>query len=182
MLLVLDEVLLRWFPPLRAAWAPLGEQAQVSITGQNAKRVLWGVINPVTAHRITYRSKHQRQGDFMAFLRLLRQRYGSRRILLVLDRAPCHEAQKAVALAKRLHIDLLFLPKQCPELNPMDHIWRDVKQNISANRQYTSVDEHAASAERRVHGFSKTEALRKAGILSEGFWLRHLFANFWLPT
>jgi transposase len=181
-LLILDEVLLRWFPPLRAAWAPIGEQAEVPITGQNAKRVLWGVINPVTAHRITYRSLYQRQGDFMAFLRLLRRRYGARRILLLLDKAPCHEAQKAVALAARLRIDLLFLPKQCPELNSMDHIWRDVKENISANRQYTSVDGHATSAERRVLGFTRTEALRKAGILSDEFWLHDLLRNFWLPT
>jgi len=47
-LLIEDETILRLFPPLRACWALRGEQAVVPITGQNAKRVLFGVINPRT--------------------------------------------------------------------------------------------------------------------------------------
>ena len=33
-----DWTLLRLFPPLRAMWAAIGTQAQVCITGQNARR------------------------------------------------------------------------------------------------------------------------------------------------
>jgi hypothetical protein len=40
-----DWTLLRLFPPLRAMWAAIGTQAKVAITGQNAKRVLFGTIN-----------------------------------------------------------------------------------------------------------------------------------------
>ena len=46
MLLILDATVLRWFPPLRSVWAFRGEQAAVRITGRNAKRVLFGAINP----------------------------------------------------------------------------------------------------------------------------------------
>ena len=56
----------------------------------------------------------------------------------------------------------------------MDHLWRPVKGEISANGQWTTVDEHADHAERSVLGLSNREALRKAGILSEGVWLSHL--------
>ena len=54
-LLIEDETLLRWFPPLRYCWARKGEQARVPITGRNAKRVLLGAINPRTGHRILRR-------------------------------------------------------------------------------------------------------------------------------
>ena len=169
-----DETTLRWFPPLRGMWARRGEQAEVRITGQNAKRVLFGTINPRTGHRITLRRPRMRQADFQEFLRLLRRRYGGRPLYLLLDKAPCHDTKGSRALAARLGIELVWLPKQCSELNAMDHLWKPVKGRISANWQWSTVDEHADHAERWVLGLSDREALRKAGILSEDFWLRHL--------
>ncbi len=54
-LLIEDETIVRLFPPLRFAWAMKGNQAQVRITGCNAKRVLFGAINPRTGHRVVWR-------------------------------------------------------------------------------------------------------------------------------
>lgn len=181
-LLFLDETILRLFPPLRAAWAKRGEQAIVRITGQNAKCVLFGTINPHTGHRILLQRPTMRQVDFQAFLRLLRRRYPGRPIWLLLDKARCHEAARSQALAKRLNIVLIWLPKQCSELNAMDHLWRGLKGYISANRQYKTIDAHAQQAENWVLSLSAGQALRKAGILSKNFWLKHFFENFRLPT
>jgi len=169
-----DETTLRWFPPLRGMWARQGEQAKVRITGQNAQRILFGTIHPRTGHRIVLRRAQVRQADFQAFLRLLRQRSGGRPLYLLLDKAPCHDPQGSRALAARLSIALVWLPKQCSELDAMDHLWRHVKGEVSANWQWTTVDEHADRAEEWVLDLSGREALRKAGILSEDFWLRHL--------
>src|SRR5215813_5228175 len=79
--------------------------------------------------------------------RLLRRSYSGRQIWLLLDEAPGHIAAKSQALAEQLDIVLLWLPKQCSELNAMDQLWRDMKSNISANHQYLDIDEHAAFAE-----------------------------------
>jgi transposase len=181
-LLVMDSTVLRWFPPLRAVWAPVGQQAVVPISGQNAKRTLWGAINPRSGKRVVTVSKRGRQEDFMVLLRALRAAYPGRPILLVLDQASCHTAQKSQRLAARLGIHLLLLPKQRSELNCMDHLWRHLKEHVSANRQYPTVDEHADAAVQWVLGLSPEEALRKAGCLAKGFWLRDLLENFWLPT
>ncbi len=170
-LLFEDETILRWFPPLRNTWAFRGEQAVVPITGNNAKRVLFGVLNPRTGHRIVSRRARQRQEDFQEFLRLLRRHYPGRPIWLLLDRAPCHEAARSQALAARLGIVRVWLPKQCSELNAMDHLWRELKRLIAANRQYPSIDEEAEQAERWLLGLAAREALRKAGVLSDDFWL-----------
>ena len=115
-LLIEDETTLRLLPPLRAAWALRGQQAQVPISGYNAQRVLFGALNPRTGHRILLRRRRTRQDDFCAFLKELRRRYRNRHIWLLLDRAPCHIALKSLHLAARLHITFLWLPKQCPEL------------------------------------------------------------------
>lgn len=80
MLLFEDETILRLFPVLRRAWSLRGEQAIVPITGSNAKRVLFGTLNPRTGHRIVLCRPNMRQEHFQAFLRLLRQSYPGREI------------------------------------------------------------------------------------------------------
>jgi hypothetical protein len=171
-LLFEDETILRLFPVLRRAWSLRGEQAIVPITGSNAKRVLFGTINPRTGHRIVLCRPNMRQEHFQAFLRLLRQSYLGREIWLLLDEAPCHIAPKSQALAEDLNIVLIWLPKQCSELNAMDQLWRELKDNISANYQFKDIEEHAAMAEQWILSLSKSEALVKAGVLSKNFWLQ----------
>lgn len=47
-----DWTLLRFFPPLRGAWAPVGTAGAVLITGENAKAVLFGAIHRRAGHRV----------------------------------------------------------------------------------------------------------------------------------
>jgi hypothetical protein len=181
-LLMEDETILRLFPPLRACWAWRGRQAVVPITGRNAKRVLFGTINLRTGHRIVLRRQRMRQEDFHAFLRLLRARYGGREIWLLVDEAPCHTAEKSLDLAAGLTIELGWLPKQCSELNAMDHLWKELKRLLAANRQFRTIDDGAEYAEQWILGLSPQEARRKTGILSKNYWLRDFSKNFCKPT
>lgn len=171
-LLFEDETILRLFPVLRRAWSLRGEQAVVPITGRNDKRVLFGTINLRTGHRILLRRRNMRQESFQDFLRLLRRSYPGREVWLLLDEASCHTAPKSKALAEALDIVMIPLPKQCSELNAMDHLWREVKDDISANYQFSSIDEHADYAEDYILKLSNRQALHRAGILSKSFWLK----------
>jgi transposase len=143
----------------------------VPITGSNARRVLFGVIHLRTGHRVLHRGKTQCQGEFATFLRQLRRAYRGRRIWLVLDKHASHVAPANARLAKTLTIELLLLPTQTPELNPMDHLWKETKRTVSANRQFANIDDHAQAVEDRILNLTPRQALRKAGILSKNFWL-----------
>jgi transposase len=111
--------------------------------------------------------------DARAFLSELRRRYRQApTIWLLLDRAPAHTDTKTQRLAAELGIVLVWLPKQWPELNAMDHLWKELKRLIAANRQAASIDELAREATEWVLPLRPQEALRKAGILSPAFWLR----------
>jgi transposase len=166
------------FPPLRAGWAPVGQQVQVSITGRNARRVVFGTINLRTGHRVLLRRDHGRAPDFCAFLTELRRRHGDRPLALLLDEDPCHTAKMSQLLASKLNIRLLWLPHRSPELNPMEHLWRFAKQQISANFQYRSIEAHVSRFIGYVHQLSPRAALRKAGVLSRHFWLRGALSKF----
>lgn len=174
-LLFTDWTLLRLFPPLRSAWAKVGQQAEVIISGRNAKRVLFGTLNPRTGHRLVVRRGQAGQADALALLEEIRRRYRkARTIWRLLDRAPSHIAGRVQQRAKELKIRFVWLPKQSPELNAMDQLWRELKRLVAANRQAASVDELAEQAEQWVLGLSNRQALRKAGVLSKNFWLKDL--------
>src|SRR4051812_6692327 len=106
-LLFVDATTLRWSPPLRFAWGFRGGQVEVPITGRNAKRVLFGAINPRTGPRLVLRRSRQRREDFQAPLRYLRRRYPGRPGWRLLDKAPCHDAARSRQLAARLGVALL---------------------------------------------------------------------------
>jgi len=167
-----DETILRLLPEIRRAWSLRGVQAQIRISGENAKCVLFGILNPRTGHRIVARGPNMGQQYFQRFLRPLRRSYPGRQIWLVLDKASCHTTPTTQAVAESLDIVFIWLPKQWSELNGMDHLWKELKKNISANFQYRSIEQHADFAQRWIFSLSKTEALHKAGVLSKKFWLR----------
>jgi len=170
-----DWTLLRLFPPLRATWAPVGTAGEVLITGENAKVVLFGAISLGTGHRVVVARARAAGADARAFLLELRQRYRSRGTLwLLADRATGHTDRQTQALAEQLDIRFVWLPKQAPELNAMDQLWRELKAVIAANRQAPTIAALAASAMLWVLMLSPIEARRKAGMLSPQFWLRNL--------
>ena len=183
MLLFTDWTLLRLFPPLRAMWAAIGTQAKVAITGQNAKRVLFGTINVRTARRTIYIDRRAGAHEVRAFLLALRKAYRrAGTIWLLADRASGHTAQATLALAKALRIEFVWLPRQWPELNAMDQLWKELKRDVAANRQAASIDDLADRASQWVLDLTPAQARRKSGMASSRFWLQSLSQDFWLPT
>ncbi len=176
-MLAQDETDVMLFAPLRAAWARRGQQARVWLSGRNARRVIFGTLNLRTGHRVLLSHPRQRAQDFSAFLRELRRRHRDRPLALLLDGDSSHTARASQQLAARLHIRLLWLPIRCPELNPMEHLWRAAKQNVCANRQDVSIDLAVLRVLRYLRRLTPREALRKAGVLSPQFWLRAALSN-----
>jgi transposase len=181
-ILAIDETILRLFPPLRAAWARQAEQAHVPLSGRNDRRVLYGAINIRTGHRIIEIRRSMKAPEFHAFLEHLRRCYRGRTLCLLIDKHGSHQAPATLRLAARLGIRLLWLPTQSPELNAMDHLWRELKQRIAANRQYESIEAEASTARDWTLALSRGAALRLAGLKSTNNWLRRVSQYFCGPT
>jgi DDE superfamily endonuclease len=167
-----DETDLRLFPPLHAGWARRGAEAPVPITGRNAKRVLFGAINIETGRRLFLPCRQKHGLDFEEFLEEIRYDYRGREVALLLDEDSSHTAEDSQDTAAELGIELLWLPKRSPHLNPMDHLWRHGKEVMSVNHQYVSIDIQVDWFIAYLSSLSAYEALKKAGIFSEDFWLK----------
>jgi hypothetical protein len=173
-LLIEDETDLLLFPPLRAGWAQEGEAAPVLLTGFNARRVVFGTMDLRTGQRVFRVRERQRSTDFQVLLKALRAQYHDRPIALLLDEDPSHTAKRSVALAQQLDITLLWLPKRCPELNPMDTLWGQAKDRLFANRQYADIDRQTARFVKYLKSLSNQQTLRLTGVRSAHFWLKSI--------
>ncbi len=168
-----DATILTETPPLRACWSPVGVQARVPVTGSRAKRVLYGALNARTGAVCLSRAGRWNQDSFQAHLRDVRRLWRGWRIVLFLDRGSPHTAKRSRALAAELGVELRFLPTACPELNPVEGLWRHVKGRVLADEPTPDLDASLARACESLRAMAPAERLRLAGILS---------GNFWLPT
>lgn len=166
-----DETDLLLFPPLRAGWFLRGKPATVPISGENAKRVIFGTIDVDTGRRILIAREAPCAADFQALLREVREAYGKRRVALLLDKASRHTAEGTTNLANELDFEFIWLPQRSTKINPMDRLWKWGKDKTCANKQHSSIDHQANFFINYLSTLSPEEALRKAGILSGRFWL-----------
>jgi hypothetical protein len=164
-----DETDLLLFPPLRAAWSKRGEVARVWLSGRNARRVIFGAMNLRTGTRLFVPRERGRSGDFQAFAAEVRSAYRGWHVALLLDEDPCHTAEASLREVEGM--TLLWLPKRSPKLNPMEALWGEGKEVISANKQYAAIEEQVERFLGHLRGLSNKEALHTSGVLSGNFWL-----------
>jgi transposase len=173
-----DETDLLLFPPLRAGWSRRGEPVEVRLSGRNARRVVFGAMDLVTGERWFLARERQRSADFQAFLDVLDQAHGDQSVILLLDADPSHTSKGTATVLAQKGMTVLWLPKRAPELNPMDTLWGQAKDRISANTQYATIEEQGDRFIEHLESLSNAEALRSSGVLSDTFWLHAVLSNY----
>ena len=71
------------------------------------------------------------------FLAQRAQRHGDEYLFIFLDGASGH---KATALRMPANIGIMTLPPYCPELNPTEHIWDEIRDKFFANVVFDSLE------------------------------------------
>ena len=173
MVLFSDATILTETPPLRAGWSLVGEQAEVPVTGNRGKTVLYGALNPATGRLWLDEAPTWNRHTFRDHLRNVRAVWRGWNIVLFLDRGSPHTAGASRELAADLGVELRFLPTACPELNPVEGVWRRAKGRVLANEPTPDLGDSLGRVCGELFEMSGTERLRLAGVLS---------GNFWLPT
>ena len=167
---MLDETIITQTPPLYNCYAHVGEQKRIWITGKRAKRILHGVLNVWSGDVLLLITDQWVQETHQVFLHMIRAHWRGWRIVLFEDRGSPHTAESSQKMAAQLSIQLRFLPRATPELNAMDHLWRQVKRQTQCDCQLRPIDKAADAACRYILDLSPPERLRKAGVLSGHFW------------
>lgn len=116
---------------------------------QRPVNLITTVTNAGRVHFMTFRATLT-AAVFLTFLGRLLQTT-RRKIFLIVDRHPAHDAdevQQWVA-ARRDRIELFYLPRRAPELNPEEYLNQDLKGSVNAEGLPHSTGE----LQERVEGF-----------------------------
>lgn len=149
MLLFLDECDVHLQPLIGDNWQMRGTQNRIEDARQNRKAYCFGAIDFSTGRVSCLVKDRKRSCEFVAFLEALRCKYGEG-IHLVLDNYSIHYSRRVRDyLEGRPGVfEFHFLPTYSPWLNPMETVWREMKQAVCRN-QFHGTIENLKSAVRR---------------------------------
>lgn len=161
--LVEDETSVKRFPPLRRQWQPVGEQRPVRVPDENDEMALYGTLD-LTSGQTHVEAYEKGRSDYtIKYLEsLLEQTKGQ--ILLVWDQATWHTSKKVTQWIEDCgRIESCLLPARSPEANPMEDLWRELKQQVAACLE-RSLDALLSSCQEYFETLSPKQALRTAGL------------------
>ena len=162
-LLFEDETDLRRFPPLRRMWMRRGTQRAVEVPEQNEKFTLYGALDVLTGAAYVEPYPKSESANTRAFLREVLCRIEGE-ILLIWDNASWHTSkavERLIAAHERLQV--VLLPKRAPEVNPVEDLWRVLKNTIAACLM-RGLDELKQAALTFFEKRSRQDMLRIAGL------------------
>jgi transposase len=160
--LVEDETWIKRFPPLRRQWQPIGEQRPVRVPEENDKMALYGTLDLTSGETLIEVYEKGRSDYTIDYLHsLLEKTTGS--VLLIWDQASWHTSNKVTEwLEKRDRIETYLLPVRSPEANPMEDLWRELKEQVAACLE-RSLEALLESCRQYFEALSPKQALRTAG-------------------
>lgn len=138
----MDETTMSLHPPLRACWMKKGQQKRIPAPGYQQRRHWFGGYNWRSDELWSIHSAKRNSEAFVHFIEyLMTEVYPYKKIVLVMDNASFHKSALAHAVldlfAERLQ--LIWLPKFSPFLNPIERFWQHLKDLTNVNSLHNSL-------------------------------------------
>jgi transposase len=97
---------------------------------------VYGAVAPTTGERFFLALPYLNAATFQIFIDTFAHAFPDRLNILLLDNSGAHTAQW---IRWPDNVRAVWLPPYCPELNPIERVWRDLKDDL-AWQQFTDLD------------------------------------------
>lgn len=136
-----DEVRVVLEALTRRAWLKQGERTVIKVKRSREYQSYFGALNQKTNRCHIFAIDWQNQDEIIKALNQLIEYYPDKRLCIIWDNAAFHKGKKIRQALERSgslkRIHLINLPPYAPDMNPIEHVWNTVKQQLS-NVQFTS--------------------------------------------
>lgn len=135
--LVQDEARFGQISSSLRCWAPKG--LRPSAPSQRVRQYLsvFTAVEPQSGEMSSLIFPACNTASMNIFLEYVSKQFASSFIVMQVDGASWHRSRE---LRLPENIRLLFQPPYSPEVNPVEHIWDDLREKYFSNRQYPSLD------------------------------------------
>jgi transposase-like protein len=120
----------------RRCWAPAGVRPEVNTQLVREYEYAFAAVSPHDGTLDTLVLPSVNAEAMSVFLAEVSQRHANEFILMVLDGAGWHRAKR---LQIPSNMKLIPLPAWSPQLNPVEHVWDEVREKWFANRVFGSI-------------------------------------------
>ena len=132
-----DEARFGRISDTRYCWCPRPFRPMVNSMVSQQYTYAYGAVSPIDGRFDSLMLPHVNSQCMQLFLEEIAQRYPNENIVMVLDGAGWHKS-KDFSLPENLK--LYFLPPYSPELNPVEHLWDELREKHFHNRIFDSID------------------------------------------
>ncbi|MDK2899128.1 MAG: hypothetical protein PWQ10_315 [Patescibacteria group bacterium] len=130
-----DEVRIDQEAIARRAWITKGEKTIVKVNRTRQSQSYIGFLNQKTGQYETFSIPWQKSSEILKAYELFLAKHPNKKIIVVWDNTAFHRSKeirselKVGGILERVH--LIAMPPYAPDHNPIEHIWKETKQNIS---------------------------------------------------
>lgn len=121
----------------RRCWAPYPQRPMAKAMIVREFTYAYAAVSPADGTLDSLVLPHVDTGCMQLFLDEVSRRHPTDNILMILDGAGWHRAQ---ALRPPEHLQLMALPPYSPELNPVEHLWDELREKYFHNLAFDSLD------------------------------------------
>ena len=120
----------------RCCWAPKGTRPAVPLQLVREYTYAYAAVSPLDGVLESLILPDVDTDSMSLFLSTVSERHPDEAILMCMDQAGWH---KAKALVVPPNIRLLNLPPYSPELNPVEHLWEEIREKWFPNLVFKSI-------------------------------------------
>ena len=124
---------------LTRVWSPIGQTPTTWVTPQREHIHFYGALNVRNGQHIALSFPRLDSENTVHFLEHVASCFPGRAILLLWDRAPWHKGKAQQFVATHKQFDTLYFPPGCPDLNPQEHVWKQVRDAVGHLHDYRHI-------------------------------------------
>jgi len=139
----------------RRCWAPAPLRPTVALALVREYTYAYAAVTPEDGALDWMLAPKMDTINMGAFLEHVSQQHPEDFVLMVLDGAPSHRAQQ---LRIPENMAIVRLPSYSPELNPVEHLWDEIREKEFGNRVFDSLGAAIAQAARGLKRLQNSPA------------------------
>jgi len=143
-----DEARFGRISDTRRCWCPKPVRPLCQAMVTQEYTYVYGAVSVTDGQLDTLILPHVNGQCMQLFLDEVAQRHPDDRIVMVLDGAGWHQSG---ALSLSPNLRLFKLPPYSPELNPVEHLWDELREKSFHNRVFDSIDALEDHLEQALH-------------------------------
>jgi transposase len=161
LLMYSDEAGVKLDVDLCKIWAPKGQQPEIVTHSPSGRVNLTGFVCPSNGKIFINQMEKGNSENFIKQLSFISEACKDFIVKLYVDNARWHKTKAVMEYVEKTpNIELRFLPKYAPEINPMERHWWYLRKRKTKNKVFDSKEDCLDSINEHLLEMSKEDVIR----------------------